>query len=154
MIDRIMGGEKHVVGKAENVLRHSWGCRDGRETSREIATWRVAEESTSNWSALIRQWIESMDFHSRNPRHPLGIWLSDFRSIALVILIPMTYVFLLNLIFLSFNLCHPTHIRSYLNSIPICPTHFHSFAYSSLSYLWCAYLILVAIAIRLDYLAP
>ena len=31
MINRIMGGKKHVVGKTENVLRHSRGCEDGRK---------------------------------------------------------------------------------------------------------------------------
>ena len=148
MVDGVMGGEQHVVGQSEDVLRHSRRCEDGSKASRGVATWRVAEESTSKRSALIRRWIKSMDFHSRNPCHPLGPRRSDHRSIVLVIFIPMTYVFLL---FLSFNLCHSTHIHSYLNSTPISPTHFHSFAYSSLSYLWCDYLISVAIAIRLDH---
>ena len=38
MIDGVMGGEQHVVGKTENVLRHSRGCEDGIQTSRGIAT--------------------------------------------------------------------------------------------------------------------
>ena len=148
MIDRIMGGEQHVVGKTEYVLRHNRSCGDDGKASKGIATWRVAEDSNPKWTVLIRRWIKSMTFHSRNPRHPSGIRQSNLRSIVLVIFVPMTYVFQL---FLSFNLCHSTHIRSYLNSTPICPTHFHSFAYSSLSYLWCAYLISVAIAIKLDH---
>ena len=148
MIDHIMGSEQHIIGQSENVLGHSRGWRDGDKASRGIATWGVAEESTSKQFALIRRWIESMGFHYQNHRHPLGLRQSDYRSIVLVIFVPMTYVFLL---FLSFDLCHSTHIPSYLNSTPICPTHFHSFAYSSLSYLWCAYLIFVMIAIRLDH---
>ena len=59
------------------------------------------------------------------------------------------------LIFVSFDLYHSTHICSYLYlKTPLCLTHLHSFTYSSLSYLCIAYLIYVAIAIRLDPFTP
>ena len=132
-----------------------WAIGENEEMLERWVGLKRLEELLKNWppkqSVLIRGWIKSMDFHSRNPCHPLGIWRSDHWSIVLVIFVPMTYVFLLILSSYLPNLCHLTHIRSYLNSTPICLTHFHSFAYSSVSYLWCAYLISVAIAIRLDH---
>ena len=36
MIDCIMGGEQHVVGQTEDVLRHSRSCGDGGKASKGI----------------------------------------------------------------------------------------------------------------------
>ena len=135
MIDRIMGGKEHVVGKTENVLRHNKSCGDGGKTSRGIATWRVAEELTSKRSALIRRWIKSMDFHSQNPCHPLGIRRSDFRSIVLVILIPMTYVFQLSLSsYLSIFVIRPTFVPILIQSLSVRPTFTPSLIHPYLIY--------------------
>ena len=38
MVDGVVGGEQHVVGQSEDVLRHSRGCEDGSKASRGIAT--------------------------------------------------------------------------------------------------------------------
>ena len=126
-------------------------CGDGGKVSRAKVTWRVAEDLMSQMicpnKAMDR--LNGLPFsESLSPTRTLTIWspvycLSHLRSHDLCVSIA--------LIFLSFNLCHSTHIRSYLYSAPICLTHFHSFTYSSLSYLWCAYLIYTAIAIRLDH---
>ena len=125
---------------------------DDGKVSRDKATWRVAEDLTSKQSVLIRWWIDSMEFHSQNPHHPPGLWHSDHRSIVLVTFIPMTYVFLLFLSsYLLIFVIQPIFIPIFIQT-PICLTHFHSFAYSYLSYLCIGYLIYVAIAIRLDHL--
>ena len=148
MIDRIMGGEKHVVGKTENVLRHSRWCGNGKKTSRGIATWRVAEEWTSKRFALIRRWIESMDFHSWNPRNPLGLRRSDLRSIVLVIFVPMTYVFQLFLSsYLSIFVIRPTFVPILIQPLSVRPTFTPSLIHP---YLIHGVLILSLSQLRLD----
>ena len=138
MIDRIVGGKQHIVGQSENVLRHSRGCGDGDKASRGIATLRVArvaKELTSKRSALIRRWIESMDFHSRNPCHPLGLQQSNYRSIVLVIFIPMMYVFLLILSsYLSIFVIQPTFVPILIQPLSVRPTFTPSLIHPYLIY--------------------
>ena len=38
MVDGVMGGEKHVVGQSEDVLRHCRSCENSGEASRGIVT--------------------------------------------------------------------------------------------------------------------
>ena len=148
MIDRIMGGEEHVVSKTEDMLRHNRWCGDGSEASKGVATWRVAEESTSKRFALIRRWIESMDFHSRNPCHPLRLRQSDHRSIVLVIFVPMMYVFLLFLSsYLSIFVIWPTFVPILIQPLSVQPTFTPSLIHPYLIY---GVLILSLLWLRLD----
>ena len=116
-------------------------CREVVKASRVKATWRVAEDSTSRQSVLITLWNDSITFHSWNPRHPLGLWLSDHQSIVLVILVPMMCVFLCS--YLLIFVIQPTFIPIFIQPLSVRPTSTPSLIHP--------YLIYGVIAIRLDH---
>jgi hypothetical protein len=101
-------------------------------------------------SILITLGIDSINFHFWNPRHPLGLWSSRFRSIGLSFLFPWCVCFFCYL-FLSLSF-DPHSFLSLLKPLSVRPTSTPSLIhpYHSLSYLCIVYLIYDAMMIRLD----
>ena len=114
----VFGGYKAVIvtliSQLEIVLLSHWRrCWKAGRTSRAKATWRVAEELTSRWSALIMLWIDSIASHIWNPCHPLGLQLSVSQSIVLVSSFPWHMCFFCS--YLSIFVIWPTFIPILFN---------------------------------------